>query len=189
MASGICYTWSGDKKIYESILGPKLGVYREGGNFGPITTDAFTLSLTPSNVMCMYEIKVKGDDYILSENNPMDYLVVRYGGVDKLFGYKKKDKKVTINVTGNISVSGTSYYAQAHANISVPCDVTVKILYTKIKNGMSDDLSVNLTINKNSAEATKLIGKTSDIGQIILNSVTGSPTTFGSVYTFNYSKV
>ena len=189
MASGICYTWSGDKKIYESILGPKLGVYREG-NFGPITSDAFTLSLMPSNEMCRYTIVVKGDDYILSENNPIDYLVVKYGGVDKMFGFKKKDKKVTINVTGNISVSGgTSYFAQAHANISVPCDVTVRILYTKIKNGMSDDLSVNLTINKNSAEATKLIGKTSDIGRIILNSVTGSPATFGSVYTFNYSKV
>lgn len=188
MATGICYTWSGDKKIYESILGPKLGVYR-GDDFGPITTDAFTLSLTPSNVMCMYEIKVKGDEYILSENNPTNYLVVKYGGVDKMFGFKKKEVTI-INVTGNISISGgTSYFAQAHANISVPCDVTVKILYTKIKNGMSDDLSVNLTINKNSAEATKLIGKISDIGQIILNSVTGSPATFGDVYTFNYSKV
>lgn len=189
MATGICYTWSGDKKIYESILGPKLGVYR-GDDFGPITSDAFTLSLMPSNAMCMYEIKVKGDEYILSENNPTDYLVVKYGGVDKMFGFKKKDKVTIINVTGNISVSGgTSYYAYARANISVPCDVTVKILYTKIKNGMSDDLSVNLTINKNSAEATKLIGKTSDIGRIILNSVTGSPATFGRDYTFNYSKV
>lgn len=92
--SGICYTKSGGEKKYESILGPKLGVYREG-NFGPTTTDAFTLSLMPSNEMCMYTIKVKGDEYILSENNPMDYLVVKYGGVDKMFGYKKKDKPNT----------------------------------------------------------------------------------------------
>ena len=91
MATGICHTWSGNVKKYESILGPKLGVYR-GDDFGPITTDAFTLSLMPSNVMCMYEIKVKGDEYIFSENNPTDYLVVKYGGVDKMFGIKKKDK-------------------------------------------------------------------------------------------------
>ena len=61
MATGICYTWSGNVKKYESILGPKLGVYR-GDNFGPITTDDFTLSLMPSNEMCMYKIKEKGDE-------------------------------------------------------------------------------------------------------------------------------
>ena len=35
MAAGICYTQSGSVKKYESILGPKLGVYR-GDDFGPI---------------------------------------------------------------------------------------------------------------------------------------------------------
>ena len=106
MATGICYTWSGNVKKYESILGPKLGVYR-GGNFGPITTDAFTLSLMPSNAMCMYEIKVKGDEYIFSENNPTDYLVVKYGGVDKMFGIKKKDKPVKPDTYINYYVTFT----------------------------------------------------------------------------------
>ena len=95
---------------------------------------------------------------------------------------------VKINVIGNVSISGSTYFAKAHANISVPCNVTIRILYTKIENGMSDDLSVELTINKNSVDAIKSIGKISEIGQIILNSVTGSPETFEGVYTFMYGK-
>ncbi len=90
MPSGICYTQSGNVKKYESSLGPELGVYR-GDDFGPITSDTFSLSSTPSNAICIYTIMVKGDEYILSENNPIAYLAVRYGGVDKMFGYKKAD--------------------------------------------------------------------------------------------------
>lgn len=46
-----------------------------------------------------------------------------------------------------------------------------------------------LTIKKGNAEANKLnIGKTTEISQIIINSVTGSPATFGYTYAFNYSK-
>lgn len=122
MATGICYTWSGNVKKYESILGPKLGVYR-GGNFGPITTDAFTLSLMPSNVMCMYEIKVKGDEYIFSENNPTDYLVVKYGGVDKMFGIKKKetDKSDTyINYYVTLSLSNGMLNCKCNSVTNIP---------------------------------------------------------------------
>lgn len=141
MASGICYTWSGDKKIYESILGPKLGVYREGGNFGPITTDTFTLSLMPSNEMCRYTIMVKGDDYILSENNPTDYLVVRYGGVDKMFGYEKKDKVTTI--TFKLSTINSSGYINISCSTSNPLETSVTCIIERIAgNGIKRNYSL-----------------------------------------------
>lgn len=128
--------------------------------------------------------------YKITTDSSQEYCETNYHGVKHKIYIGKEN--VTINVIGQISISGgTSYYAWAKANNAVPCNVDVRILYTKIKSsGGSDDLSINLTINKGNAETTKLnIGKTSEIRQIIVNSVTGSPATFERVYTFNYSKL
>lgn len=169
------YTQSGQKGVYEpnewktptwsglpgSIIGPD-----SNGNYTVNPPSGYKITTDTSQDYCETEYhNVKHKIYIVMNN-------------------------ITINVTVNISISGgTSYFARVHANMSVPCDITVRILYTKINSaGGSDDLSINLTINKDAAEATKLIGKTTEIRQIILNSVTGSPATFES-YTFKYSKV
>lgn len=169
------YTQSGHKGIYEPNEWKTPTWSLQGGSIiGPDSDGNYSVN-PPIG-------------YIITTDTSQEYCETEYHNVKHKI-YMTRDN-IIINVTGNISISGgTTYYARANANISVPCDVNVKILYTKIKNGISDDLSVDLTINKNSAEATKLIGKTSEIGQIILNSVTGSPATFGRVYTFNYSKV
>ena len=47
--------------------------------------------------MCRYTIKQKGNKYIFpTEDNPIGYLVVKYAGVDKSFGYKKNFKSIII---------------------------------------------------------------------------------------------
>lgn len=103
--------------------------------------------------------------YIITTDSSQEYCETEYHNVKHKI-YMVKDN-IIINVTVNISISGgTSYYAQARANQSVPCNVTVNIYCTKIKNGKSEDFSVNLTINKNNAEATKLIEKSQRLDKL-----------------------
>lgn len=171
------YTQSGQKGVYEpNEWKTPTWSGLQGSITGPDSNGNYTVN-PPTG-------------YKITTDTSQDYCETEYHNVKHKIYMTKEN--TTINVIAQISISGgTAYYAWAKANISVPCDVDVKILYTRIKTGgSSDDLSINLTINKGGAESTKLnIGKTSEIRQIIVNSVTGSPATFGRVYTFNYSKV
>ena len=170
------YTQSGQKGVYEP------------NEWKTPTWSGSTGSITGPDSNGNYTVNPPSG-YRITTDTSQDYCETEYHNVKhKIYMVKET---ITINVIGQIAISGgTAYYAWAKSNLAVPCDVNVRILYTKIKSsGASDDLSINLTINKGGAETTKLnIGKTTEIRQIIINSVTGSPTTFGYAYAFNYSK-
>lgn len=169
------YTQSGQKGVYEP------------NEWKTPTWSGSTGSITGPDSNGNYTVNPPSG-YIITTDSSQDYCETEYHNVKHKIYITKKT--ITINVIAQISISGgTAYYAWAKANQSVPCDVNVKILYTSIKSsGKSDDFSINLTINKGNAEITKLnIGKTTEIRQIIINSVTGSPAAFGYV-NFNYSK-
>lgn len=129
------YTKSGQKGVYEpNEWKTPTWCGLPGSITGPDSNGNYTVN-PPSG-------------YRITTDTSQDYCETEYHNVKhKIYMIKGT---ITIKVIGQISISGgTSYYAWVKSNISVPCDVNVNILFTKIKiNGTSDDFSINLTYNQ-----------------------------------------
>lgn len=79
-------------KRYESEQGPTLGI---GGKYSYVSElEDFSLGYYESNNECNYKIDCLSNQYTFPTTNTLSYLYVRYGGIDKKFGYKKMNYQI-----------------------------------------------------------------------------------------------